>query len=448
MPGLGGYGATVVLLGAWLLSFLLSGSRRWRLHEGISDAIYRILSGFPGAQQIVHRLFQSLWVFVGGTYALSLGIATLALPLAFVVRMVARARLRAGHPDPLDHVRSWVSRPSRAAVVLAAFPVACQVLMLHLSWGYGGDWSPLYFVVAGLASGLAQLALVRSAVRSMLAPTLAAREREATVAIDADEIRFNAVAVTRETRAAVGVLAAVSLAVIGWMVSLPTLALFKDPRVFTVIGIYVAVAAASALLFRGASRISVGLDGIYVGGTSRARFYAYRDIDQARLRGGDLELVRGERVVLRLQLHGEDATRRDAILDRIHQALARVQHVERDAAANFVTSRSTERVAQSIRGGGDYRMPSVSHDALWSLVEGSAVDASTRTAAAQALVRTGGDAERDRLRVAAAHCADPRVRVVLEELAADALDEQDGADLPPPRVGSPAPLPALPRRSG
>src|ERR1700722_17966833 len=73
MPGLGGYGATVVLVGAWLLSFFLGGSRRWRLHEGISDAIYRILSGFPGAQQVVHRLFQSLWVFVGGTYALSLG---------------------------------------------------------------------------------------------------------------------------------------------------------------------------------------------------------------------------------------------------------------------------------------------------------------------------------------------------------------------------------------
>jgi hypothetical protein len=107
---------------------------------------------------------------------------------------------------------------------------------------------------------------------------------------------------------------------------------------------------------------------------------------------------------------------------RIHEGLARVKDVERDAAANFVTSRSTDKVAQSARGGGDYRMPSVSHDALWSLVEGSAVAAPTRTAAAEALLSTGGIPERERLRVAAAHCADPHVRVALEELADDAVD--------------------------
>jgi hypothetical protein len=124
-------------------------------------------------------------------------------------------------------------------------------------------------------------------------------------------------------------------------------------------------------------------------------------------------------VVLRLQLHGEDATRRDAIMARIHEALGRVKDVERDAAANFVTSRSTDKVAQSARGGGDYRMPSVSHEALWSLVEGTAVAEPTRTAAAEALVGTGGVPERERLRVAAAHCADPRARLALEELADD-----------------------------
>jgi hypothetical protein len=128
-------------------------------------------------------------------------------------------------------------------------------------------------------------------------------------------------------------------------------------------------------------------------------------------------------VALRLQLHGEDATRRDAIVARIHEALARVKDVERDAAANFVTSRSTDKVAESARGGGDYRMPSVSHEALWSLVEGAAVAAPTRTAAAEALVSTGGEEDRDRLRVAAAHCADPRVRLALEQLADDEAAE-------------------------
>jgi len=426
---LGGFTSAVLLAGAWVLAFVLSARLRGevvlvRLHIGIEDAIYRIFSGFPDLQQVAHRFFDSMQNTLTATYVLTLGVATLAVPLAFVVRMVARARLRAGHVDPLDRVRAWVSRPARAVVLVGAFPIACQAFILWVVWGNRmlHGWGAAYVALAAVAGGLAQLPFVRGGVRALLTPTMAAGEREAVIEIGPDEIRFAAVAVTRETRVAVGALAAVSLAVSAWIVSLPTLALFKDPRVFTVIAAYVAVAAASALLFRGASKISVGVDGIYVGGTSRARFFAYRDLDEARVKGGDIELVRRGRVALRLQLHGEDATRRDAIVARIHEALARVKDVERDGAANFVTSRTTDKVAQSARGGGDYRMPSVSHDALWSLVEGAAVGAPTRTAAAEALVSTGGEEDRERLRVAAAHCADPRVRLALEELA----DEEAG----------------------
>ena len=420
---LGGFASGAVLVGAWVVAVLANATRfdlLYRLHMGVEDAIARIFSGFPGMQQVAHRLFQSMESMLGGTYALTLGVATLAVPLAFVLRMVARARVRAGHADPLDRLRAWSRSPVRGAALVAAFPVACQAFLAYAAWVNRPGWSPVYAALAVLAGGFAQVPIVRGAVRALLAPTVPARDGQAaTVEIAPDEIRFAAVAVTRETRLAVGALATVSLAVIAWMASLPTLALFKDPRVFTVIAAYVAVAAASALVFRGASKISVGVDGIYVGGTSRARFFAYRDLDEARVKGGDIELVRQGRVALRLQLHGEDATRRDAILARIHEALGRVKDVERDAAANFVTSRSTDKVAQSARGGGDYRMPSVSHDALWSLVEGTAVAEPTRTAAAEALVGTGGAPERERLRVAAAHCADPRVRLALEELADD-----------------------------
>jgi hypothetical protein len=424
---LGGFTSAVVLAGAWVLAlalnarFLNYGSVLGHIHRGVEDAIYRIFSGFPDVQQMAHRLFDSMESTLTGTWVLTLGVATLAVPLAFVVRMVARARLRAGHADPLDRARAWMSRPTRAAALVAAFPLACQALLVyivqHIRWAHG--WSPVYIALAALAGGLAQIPFMRWGAKAFLAPTIAVRDGEVTMEIGPDEIRFAAVAVTRETRLAVGALAAVSVAVVAWIASLPTLALFKDPHVFTVIPAYVLLAATSALLFRGASKISVGVDGIYVGGTSRARFFAYRDLDEARVRGGDIELVRRGRVALRLQLHGEDATRRDAIMARIQEALARVKDVERDAAANFVMSRSTDKVAQSARGGGDYRMPSVSHEALWSLVEGAAVAAPTRTAAAEALAHTGGAAERERLRVAAAHCADPGVRLALEEMADD-----------------------------
>ncbi len=56
-------------------------------------------------------------------------------------------------------------------------------------------------------------------------------------------------------------------------------------------------------------------------------------------------------------------------------------------------------------------------DQLWALVEGPEHDAEARTRAARALARTHTPDESTRLRVAAAHCAEPRVRVLLEELA-------------------------------
>jgi hypothetical protein len=430
---LGGYGSLAVLVLGWAVAlYPRTHHWLWRLHEGVEDAIYRILSGFPGPQEMAHRLFETVYDTANATFVLSLGAATLAMPLAFVARMIARARARAGHADPLDRLRDRMTRPGWSAAILAAFPVASQVFILSLGWH--PSWSPLYYLISAVAGVLAQVALMRGAMRDFLAPTIATRESGASVEIGADEIRFNAVAVTREARAAVGAVAVVSLLVIAYLLSLPILSLFKDPHVFAVVGAYIAFTAASALLFRGASKISVGVDGIYVGGTSRARFFAYRDLDEVRMNSGDVELVRRGNVALRLQLHGEDATRRDAIVARIQEGLDRVKHVERDAAANFVTSRSADNVARSVKGGGDYRMPSVSHDALWTLVEGAAVDATTRTAAAEALVRTGDGTERERLRVAAAHCADPRIRVVLEELADSEAHEGDGADVPPRRA--------------
>jgi len=321
-----------------------------------------------------------------------------------------------------------VARPGHAAALAAVFPLLSQAFVTYVVFQERvGHWSPAYFGLAALLAGLAQLPFSRGALRSFLAPTLPVRSGdEAPPEIGADEIRFDAVAVTRETRAAVAALLAVTLGVVAWLLSMPTLALFKDVRVFTVVPLYILVAAGTAVLFRAASRISVGVDGIYVGGTSRARFFAYRDVDEVRVnQGGDIELVRHGRVALRLQLHGEDAARRDAILARIHAALDRLKDVERDAAANFVASRTTDKVARSARGGGDYRMPSVSQEALWALVEGAAVAAPTRTAAAEVLIGAGGAVERDRLRMAAAHCADPGVRVALEELAdQDAVDPE------------------------
>jgi hypothetical protein len=96
-----------------------------------------------------------------------------------------------------------------------------------------------------------------------------------------------------------------------------------------------------------------------------------------------------------------------------------VAEVEREGAANFVASASRSTLARSSSGGADYRVPAVSRDALWQLVEGAGVNATARTAAAAVLAQTSDEAERGRLRIAAERCADPRVRIVLEELASE-----------------------------
>lgn len=421
----GGWAFALVYFDRWVPIDSIRTAPERLVHDAVVDALVRIFSGFVGVQQFAIKAFDLFETGFETTLVLTLAFATLAAPLAFAARLVARARIRAGHADPLDRVRSWLAAGrGRTAALVAAIPAMTQALFVRGELGWGGHPAWVIAEVA-LVAGLVQMAFIRGGLRAALAPTMGDQgEGEGPATIDADELRFDAVAVTRETKLAVGALAVVSLATVAYIASLPILSLFKDPRVFTVIASYVGVAAMSAFAFRRASRISVGVDGVYVGGTSRARFFAYRDLDEVGARGGDLELVRRGRVVLRLQLHGKDATRREAILARMVDGLARVKDVERDAAANFVTSRSVDHVVDSARGGGDYRLPSVSPDALWALVEGPGVDATTRTAAAEALVKVAG-ADRERLRVAAAHCADPRVRVALEEL----VEESDGDEV-------------------
>ncbi len=91
-----------------------------------------------------------------------------------------------------------------------------------------------------------------------------------------------------------------------------------------------------------------------------------------------------------------------------------------------MSSSSKDELARVASGGADYRAASLSREALWALIEGPAVDADARRAAAEALATTSDVAERARLRIAAEHCADPRVRVALAELA-EALPDGEGA---------------------
>lgn len=266
-----------------------------------------------------------------------------------------------------------------------------------------------------------------------------APEQEAP-ALDADpqETVFSAIAVTRTTRAAVGFVAALPFAL------LATIFLTPLPESLHAIAVvaYLATTFATVAAVRRASRIKVGLDGVYVMGSGPATFHAWAGLDGVRAEGVDIVLTRGERVVLRLQLHGADSARSDALVARFQASMAAAARTRTDAphvhaahAARAAAAGSARFVAAA-HGATDYRAPAVSREQLWEVVEGPAAEAPARVLAAEAIAASMDDGERARLRVAAEHCAEPRLLIALERVLHDREDDEDAEDAPPARTGA------------
>jgi hypothetical protein len=397
---------------AYALPVVVAGTHAFQL---VDMALWRMDAGLDELLQMVAGI-------IGPSYVAGLVGATIATALGFLVRTIARARLRAGQADPLEQLRALASaHPRRVAALLPAPAVAWAALVAAHNLGQF-DYHRSFSVLPGLilpviVALLAHVALARRGFRALLAPTLDEAEAGAEQA-HADGFTFDAVAVTRETRAAVGGLAAISAMMTAAMFVLPV-SRMRDPAFVGALAAYVALTASVAFLFRRASRISIGLDGIFVRGSSRARFFGFRDIDGAEVRGSDLVLLRGQHVVLRLQLHGKDASRRDALLVRLQAAISRAVAERDDPATSFVSGASTADITRAAEGGADYRKQAVSREQLWAVLEGPAIDTASRRAAAEALSRSREPKERARLRIAAEQCAEPSVRIRMNELLAD-----------------------------
>jgi hypothetical protein len=382
-----------------------------------------------GRDTIIYLLWQAGWVVVHGLPGI-IAAATFLVPLALLARTLARGRVRAGHADPIDRLRTWTAAHPKLTGTLLALPALAFAWLMRPNMGFPPQlsWDVRFVQIASYAvpllfATLGVFALSRAALRAFLAPTLAGDEPPASSELANGDIVFNAVAVTRETRAAVGGMAAVTALFSAAFMMIPIAALNRDPRTLMALGAYAVIALGGAAIFRKASRIAVGLDGVLVTGTSKTRFFAYRDVDGARIDRGDVILVRGMRELLRLQLHGEDVTKRDAILERMNAAIARAKEAKEGAPAQIVSSSSADKLARAAQGGADYREPALTRDQLWALVEGPEIDGAARRAAAAALAATGDAQERARLRVAAAQCAEPQIRVAIQTIAGDDDEE-------------------------
>ena len=353
-----------------------------------------------------------------------------------IARSVAWARVRDGKADPLDRLRSRprLQRVLSAAPAVLASAVGALVVVVDFARIPGGDAASFWLRegLANLVVGVGVVALLYALPRAGMRALLAPIGSEASPPKDADEIVFSAVAVTARTRAAVGALAVATVAMVAG-----TLFAANDPRFLPALFGYVAAAMAAPFVLRRASRIAIGIDGVWVRDASRTRFFAYRELDGVRARGADVELVQADRAVLRLQLHGEDAGRLDEVVARIGDAVARSRDTSTRGTEMVVQALSTARVTAATVGADGYRTPSLSREQLWELVEGSTTDGGTRTAAAHALAHTLDGADRARLRVAAARCAEPRTRVELGALLAsdEAADGEAEAEAEQDRPG-------------
>ncbi|HEY2515614.1 MAG TPA: hypothetical protein VGI39_32320 [Polyangiaceae bacterium] len=408
------------------------------LREGLADRIHNAWwrgIEWPDAT-LTHKVLDRIghaWVDVASnTTGTALFAAVVLVPVAMVVRTVARANVRAGNADPLDRARAFVGAYPRVVPAVLAGAWALEATRGVQGFFYAPDtrwtelaWATSIWAAVSVVCAFAVQWLVKGALDALLAPTVVPSEGGRTT-VTRDEIGFDAVAVTPETRTAVGAMGLVTIGMLVWLFSLSTHALYHDLRIPAVVAAYLVAALGGATLFRRGSRIAVGVDGVLVKGTSRTRFYAYRDLEAARVDGGNLELVRKGEVVLRIQLHGEDATQRDLVLGRIREAIDKVKEGRGAVAAQMVSAASPEQLVRVAGGRADYRGAALTRDQLWALVEGPEIEATARRAAAAALARTSDDDDRARLRVAAEHCASPDVRLALERLA-DADEESEGA---------------------
>ena len=160
-----------------------------------------------------------------------------------------------------------------------------------------------------------------------------------------------------------------------------------------------------------------------------------------RALGETIELRARARTVLRLQLHGEDAGRRVAIVNRLNAAIARVQTHRADPAAAFVEGASVAELTRAAEGAASYRMGAPTREKLWEIFESPVLAAEARRAAAEALVPGIDAEERTRFRIAADHVAEPATRLRLQELLEnDAEEEQAKSTRPARALDAPAPV--------
>lgn len=192
----------------------------------------------------------------------------------------------------------------------------------------------------------------------------------------------------------------------------------------------VAGVLALLFLFTSGPKIEVGADGVFLRELWNTRFVAFRELESIRADSGRVEMRyrdgRAEQVRLS-QMTRDQVT---ALDDRLSRAFAAAQGDTGGRASVLDRAGRTmaewrAHLAALIARGEGYREAALTREEAEAVLAAGDATPEHRLGAAMALVASDRDRARDRLRVAAEGCANPRLRVALSELSEGEIE--DGA---------------------
>jgi hypothetical protein len=189
------------------------------------------------------------------------------------------------------------------------------------------------------------------------------------------------------------------------------------------------------------TNVSVGRDGVLVGGLVRRSFYPFAKIASVQKTKWGVMLVResGREVEVRTEAkeNAKASPNRDALFECIQRRVAELATQRGETNAAVLLARGGRSVEEWTRGlhalgGGEvggYRAPAIPTEEMWRILEDPTSDATARAGAAVALRASLDDEGRARVRAAAEESASPRVRVALEAAAGTADETELGRAL-------------------
>lgn len=176
------------------------------------------------------------------------------------------------------------------------------------------------------------------------------------------------------------------------------------------------------------TRWLVGSDGLLIKTAfGRDRFIPYPDVTNLTVRGGMIDLTLRDQSHVTLRAKDDTAASEapvvgvGAVARRLGQARAAAAERRTEESLHELLARGNRDIAAWITELNElearpatYRVAPVRREALWSTLADATQPAEVRAAAAMALRPRLADDERGRLRVMAAACASPKLRVALE----------------------------------